>query len=87
MSAKATIRCQVTSWKSPIALTYSRIVEGVTESSEIFHVSDIEKTASYTSISEFGTVDHDMLNCQCTIMGRHTQHIQAGLLGLTSNYV
>ncbi len=41
--------------KSPTALSYSRIVEGVTESkTEIFHVSDIEKTASY--ISELDTV-------------------------------
>ena len=52
---------------SPIALTYSRILGGLTDSkrsfmflTHFFHVS--EKTASY--ISEFDTVNHDMLNCQ-----------------------
>ncbi len=42
--------------KSPIGLTYSRILEGVTESKRSFMFLASEKTASY--ISEFDTVDH-----------------------------
>ncbi len=50
--------------KSPIALTYIRIFEGVTESNISFMliISKKKKTASY--ISKLDTVDHDMLNCQ-----------------------
>ena len=45
-----------------------------------------KKTASY--ISEFDTVDHDMLSCQWAGTSE-TSDIQnkADLLGLTSNYV
>ncbi len=48
--------------KSPIALTYNRIVEGVTESKRSFMSLTSKKTVSY--ISKFDTVDHDMLICQ-----------------------
>ncbi len=46
--------------KSPIALTYNRIVEGASESKRSFMFwHRKKKTVSY--ISEFDTVDHDML--------------------------
>ncbi len=62
MSAKSKVISSHILKKSPIALTYSRIVEGVTESKRSFMFLTLKKTASY--ISEFDTVDHDMLNCQ-----------------------